>query len=99
MIDREVLELVTGPVTRNWAQALRRTYDATPAPKLVVAFVDCGCDEGIFGASHATCGRVANVIPFDVAVDGCSPPLDNQRGILTAVRCCRAPSVQRVTAD
>jgi Ni,Fe-hydrogenase III small subunit len=72
---------------------LRRTYDATPAPKLVVAVGDCGCDGGIFGESYASCGRVANVIPVDVAVPGCPPPpLEILRGILTAVRRCRPVS-------
>jgi Ni,Fe-hydrogenase III small subunit len=81
------LLLVTGPVTRNMAVALRRTYDATPAPKLVVAVGDCGCSGGIFGESYASCGRVANVIPVDVAVPGCPPaPLEILRGILVAVR-------------
>src|SRR5690606_25293991 len=60
--------LVTGPVSRHMEVALRRTYDATPDPKLVVAIGDCGCDGGIFGESYASCGRVANVIPVDVAV-------------------------------
>ena len=49
--------LVTGPVSRNMEVALRRTYDATPDPKLVVAVGDCGCDGGIFGESYASCGR------------------------------------------
>jgi Ni,Fe-hydrogenase III small subunit len=81
------LLLVTGPVSRNMALALRRTYDATPAPKLVVAVGDCGCSGGIFGESYASCGRVANVIPVDVAVPGCPPPpLEILRGILAAVR-------------
>ena len=53
--------------------ALRRTYDAVPEPKLVVALGDCGCTGGIFGASYASCGRVSNVIPVDVAVPGCPP--------------------------
>jgi len=79
--------LVTGPVTRNMEVALRRTYDATPEPKLVVAIGDCGCSGGIFGESYASCGRVSNVIPVDVAVPGCPPPpLEILRGILTAVR-------------
>lgn len=79
--------LVTGPVSRNMEVALRRTYDATPAPKLVVAIGDCGCSGGIFGETYASCGRVSNVIPVDVAVPGCPPaPLDILRGILTAVR-------------
>jgi Ni,Fe-hydrogenase III small subunit len=78
--------LVTGPVTRNMAAALRRTYEATPQPKIVVAVGDCGCTGGIFGTSYASCGSVASVIPVDVAVPGCPPPpIDILRGILTAV--------------
>jgi Ni,Fe-hydrogenase III small subunit len=81
------LLLVTGPVSRHMELALRRTYEATPAPKLVVAVGDCGCDGGIFGASYATCGGVASVLPVDVAVPGCPPaPIEILRGILTAVR-------------
>jgi Ni,Fe-hydrogenase III small subunit len=80
------LLLVTGPVSRNMEEALRRTYDATPDPKLVVAIGDCGCDGGIFGESYASCGRVSNVIPVDVAVPGCPPsPRAIMQGILTAV--------------
>jgi Ni,Fe-hydrogenase III small subunit len=60
--------LVTGPVSKHMAIALKRTYDATPDPKLVVAVGDCGCTGGIFGESYASFGRVANVIPVDVAV-------------------------------
>lgn len=79
--------LVTGPVSRNMQLALKRTYDATPEPKLVVAVGDCGCDGGVFGESYASCGRVSNVIPVDIAVPGCPPPpIEILRGILTAVR-------------
>jgi len=78
--------LVTGPVSRNMEVALRRTYDATPDPKIVVAIGDCGCTGGIFGESYASCGRVSNVIPVDVAVPGCPPtPLSIMQGILTAI--------------
>ena len=81
------LLLVTGPVSRNMALALARTYEATPAPKLVVAVGDCGRDGGIFGASYATCGGVASVLPVDIVVPGCPPaPIEILRGILTAVR-------------
>ena len=66
--------LVTGPVSKHMAIALKRTYDATPDPKLVVAVGDCGCTGGIFGESYASLGRVANVIPVDVEVPGCPPP-------------------------
>ena len=80
------LLLVTGPVSRNMAVALRRTYDATPDPKLVVATGDCACTGGIFGESYASCGRVSNVIPVDVVVPGCPPsPRQIFTGILTAI--------------
>lgn len=80
------LLLVTGPVSRNMAVALKRTYEATPDPKLVVAVGDCGCTGGIFGENYASCGRVSNVIPVDVAVPGCPPtPVALMRGILTAI--------------
>ena len=78
--------LVTGPVSRNMEVALKRTYDATPDPKLVVAVGDCGCSGGIFGENYASCGRVSNVIPVDVAVPGCPPtPVALMQGILTAI--------------
>jgi Ni,Fe-hydrogenase III small subunit len=78
--------LVTGPVSRHMEVALKRTYDATPEPKLVVAVGDCGCSGGIFGESYASCGRVANVIPVDVAVPGCPPtPAAIMQGIVTAI--------------
>jgi Ni,Fe-hydrogenase III small subunit len=79
--------LVTGPVSRHMEEALRRTWDATPDPKLVVAVGDCGACGGIFGESYASCGRVANVIPVDVEVRGCPPtPTAILAGILSAVR-------------
>ncbi len=84
--------LVTGPVSRHMAEALRRTFEATPEPRLVVAVGDCGCDGGIFGESYASCGRVANVIPVDATIPGCPPqPIDILRGVLAAVK--RNPAV------
>ena len=78
--------LVTGPVSKHMEVALRRTYEATPDPKLVVAVGDCGCTGGIFGESYASRGRVSNVIPVDVAVPGCPPrPIQILSGILTAL--------------
>ncbi len=78
--------LVTGPVSRHMETALKRTFDATPDPKLVVAIGDCGCDGGIFGESYASCGKISNVIPVDVAVSGCPPtPTAILQGILTAI--------------
>ncbi len=78
--------LVTGPVSRNMEEALRRTWSATPEPKLVVTIGDCGCNGGVFGESYASRGRVSNVIPVDVEVQGCPPmPEAIMQGILTAV--------------
>ena len=87
------LLLVTGPVSKHMEVALRRTYEATPDPKLVVAVGDCGCSGGIFGESYASRGSVSNVIPVDVAVPGCPPrPIQILSGILTALE--RSPRVR-----
>ena len=78
--------LVTGPVTRNMELALRKTYDATPDPRLVVAVGSCGCSGGIFGQNYASVGAVDRVIPVDVYVPGCPPnPPALLHGILLAV--------------
>ena len=80
------LLLVTGPVSRHMELALKRTYDATPDPKLVVAIGDCGSTGGVFGCSYASAGAVENVIPVNVAVPGCPPsPSRILAGILTAI--------------
>lgn len=65
--------LVTGPVTKNMAEALRRTWDATPDPKWVVACGDCACSGGVFAASYACVGPVEAVIPVDLKLPGCPP--------------------------
>jgi len=81
------LLLVTGPVSVNMEEALRRTHAATPDPKLVVAVGDCGACGGVFGESYASRGAVSRVIPVDVTVSGCPPaPLAILQGILAATR-------------
>ena len=78
--------LVTGPVSRHMEAALRRTYDATPEPRLVIAVGECGAHGGEFGTSYASCGAVSNVIPVDAVIRGCPPtPLALMRGILEAI--------------
>ena len=78
--------LVTGPVTRNMELALKKTYDAMPEPRLVVAVGACGCSGGIFGQSYATRGGVDSVIPVDVYIPGCPPnPHALLYGILLAM--------------
>jgi Ni,Fe-hydrogenase III small subunit len=65
--------LVTGPVTRNMAEAVKATYAAVPAPKLVVAVGACGCSGGIFRGSHAVVGAIDAVLPVDGYIPGCPP--------------------------
>lgn len=84
--------LVTGPVSRNMELALRKTYDAMPAPRLVVAVGACGCSGGIFGQNYASLGGVDQVLPVDVYIPGCPPnPHALLHGILMAVG--RVPGV------
>jgi len=80
------LLLVTGPVTRNMEVPLRKTWEATPEPKLVVAVGDCARTCGVFRGGYGVVGSVDRVVPVDVFVDGCPPePAEILRGILTAV--------------
>jgi len=80
------LLLVTGPVTRNMEMALRKTYDAMAAPRLVAAAGACGCSGGIFGQNYATVGGVDAVLPVDVYIPGCPPnPHALLHGILVAI--------------
>jgi Ni,Fe-hydrogenase III small subunit len=83
------LLLVTGPVSVNMEEALRRTYDAMPDPKLVIALGDCGTCGGIFSArgemgpaSYASRGPIANIIPVDHTIPGCPP---TPHAILTGI--------------
>jgi len=78
--------LVTGPVTLNMAEPLRRTWEATPDPKFVVAVGDCGRDGGIFRGSYAVVGGVSSVVPVDAVIAGCPPsPAALLAGLLAAI--------------
>ncbi|MCF6265734.1 MAG: NADH-quinone oxidoreductase subunit NuoB [Desulfuromusa sp.] len=81
------LLLVTGVVSRHMQEALKRTYAAIPAPKLVVAMGDCAGYGGEFGISYASCGSVSNVIPVDAIIPGCPPtPTVLLQGLLQLLR-------------
>jgi Ni,Fe-hydrogenase III small subunit len=76
--------LVTGPVTKNMCEALRRTYVATPEPKWVVAAGICAINGGLFAGSYACVGAVSTVVPVALTIPGCPPsPDDLLRGLLT----------------
>jgi len=79
--------LVTGPVSRHMAAALKRTYAATPAPKWVIAVGDCAVDGGEFGCSYASLGGVDKVVPVDMVIPGCPPtPAALLRGLLELLK-------------
>ncbi|MEU9018599.1 NADH-quinone oxidoreductase subunit NuoB [Actinomadura sp. NPDC048394] len=65
--------MVTGPVTRNMEMALRRTYEAVPEPKFVMAVGDCARNCGVFAEAYGVVGAVGEVVPVDVEVRGCPP--------------------------
>jgi Ni,Fe-hydrogenase III small subunit len=79
--------LVTGPVSRNMAEALRIAYTNTPQPKIVIAAGDCATNGGEFGINYASLGAVANVIPVDVTICGCPPtPIQLLQALLTTLQ-------------
>lgn len=82
---------VTGPITRNLAQAVRATYEATPQPCLVVAVGDGACTGGMWKDSYAVVGPVEAVIPVQVRIPG-DPPTPQMilQGILQALQQARA---------
>jgi formate hydrogenlyase subunit 7 len=75
--------LVTGVVTRNMAQPLTNTVEATPRPRVVIACGDCALNRGVFADAYGIVGAVGEVVPVDVEVAGCPPTPDQ---IITALR-------------
>ena len=85
--------MVTGPVTKNMAEALRIAWEATPDPKWVVAVGDCAKDGGIFKASYAVAGGVDAVVPVDLHIEGCPPsPTALLQGLLALLERAGAPA-------
>ena len=70
------LVLVTGVVTHNMAQPLRRTVEATPRPRMVVAIGDCARNCGVFAGAYGVAGAVGDVVDVDLEVPGCPPEPD-----------------------
>jgi len=79
--------LITGPVTKNMGEALLRTYQATPAPKWVVAAGSCALDGGVFSGSYACAGGVAALLPVDLYIPGCPPtPIALLKGLIALMQ-------------
>ncbi len=77
--------LVTGAVTRNMELAVRRTYDAMPHPKIVIACGACACNKGAVGDGYAVIGKVADILPVAIELPGCPPrPQDILQALLAA---------------
>ena len=88
--------LIGGPVSDAMRLPLRKTYDAMPTPKRVVAIGACAASGGVFGPSFAAGGGAAEVVPVDVIVPGCPPPpLAIIHGLLVAVE--RKPPIALVS--
>ena len=81
--------LVSGPVTRQVAPAVRRLYEATPAPKLVFAIGSCACGGGIWHDSYNIIGGADKVLPVDFYIPGCPP---RPEAILYGVAVGRGPA-------
>lgn len=80
------LLLVTGIMTRNLEDAARRTYEAMPQPRLVVAVGACAISGGVFAGTYAGRDGIREVLPVDVFVPGCPPrPEALIHGLLVAV--------------
>jgi Ni,Fe-hydrogenase III small subunit len=78
--------IVTRAGTRNLEAAARRTFEAVPEPRIVIAVGACAVSGGIAGRSYASAGGVADALPVDVFIPGCAPrPEAIIFGILLAI--------------
>lgn len=64
---------VTGPVSKNMEEALLKTYEAIPAPKIVVASGACAIGGGPFIDSPEQLNGVGGLLPVDLYIPGCPP--------------------------
>ena len=76
--------VVTGPVSKNMKTALLQTYEASPAPKVVIAVGSCTISGGPFRGSPEITEGLDTLLPVDLFIPGCPPhPLTNLHALLT----------------
>ncbi len=79
--------IVTGGLTRNLAEALQATYEATASPKAVIALGDCACGCGLLGQTYAQQGEISTAVPVLLNIPGCPPhPHTIIAGLMEAMR-------------
>ncbi len=78
--------LITGPVPKNMELALRKTYEAVPAPKIVIAVGACACSGGLFAPHEEVHKGAGELLPVDLFIPGCPPhPFTILDGLLRAL--------------
>lgn len=78
--------VVAGPVGRGMQEALLRTYDAMPEPRLVVAAGTCAITGGVHKGGYTQANGLSAILPVDVFIPGCPPhPWSIIYGIMTAM--------------
>lgn len=75
--------LITGPVNKAMELALKKTYDAVPEPKIVIAVGACAIAGGPFVDHPEVKNGASSVVPVDLFIPGCPPhPLTILDGLL-----------------
>jgi len=79
--------MITGAITHNMTIAAKKTYEAMPSPKYVVAVGDDACTGGILAGTYAVLGGADKLFPVDLKIPGNPPaPLQILAGLLALMK-------------